>query len=263
MRRVLEYAQMVGLTYLAHAEDHTLMEGGAMNEGYNATRLGLPGLPKAMEEIAIDRVIRLAELAGAKVHICHVSTAGGIDIVRRAKARGLLVTCETAPHYWVLTDDAVERFGPNAKMNPPLREFEDVGAIKAGLADGTVDCIATDHAPHTVTEKNVEFELAPFGIVGLETSLALGVTGLVEQGVVSMERLVDLMTRAPAAILGLDAGTLSEGGPADIAVFDPRAEWVVDPSQFASKARNTPFAGMHLKGLVKATLCDGNIVHRA
>ena len=263
MRRVLEYANMVGLTYLSHAEDHTLMEDGAMNEGFNSTRLGLPGMPKAMEEIAIDRVIRLAELAGARVHICHVSSEGGVDIVRRAKGRGLPVTCETAPHYWTLTDDAIERFGPNAKMNPPLREFGDVQAIKAGLADGTIDCIATDHAPHTVTEKNVEFQLAPFGIIGLETSLALGITGLVKQGVVTLERLVDLMTRRPARILGLPAGELREEGPADIAVFDPAAEWTVEPDAFASKGRNTPFAGMHLRGLVKTTICDGVIVYQA
>lgn len=263
LRRVLEYANMVGLTYLTHAEDHSLMEGGAMNEGYNATRLGLPGLPRAMEEIAIDRATRLAELAGARIHICHVSTAGGVDIVRRAKERGLPVTCETAPHYWTLTDDAVERFGTNAKMNPPLRGPEDVAAIRQGLADGAIDCIATDHAPHTLTEKDVEFQSAPFGIIGLETSLALGVTGLVRDGVITVERLVELMTAAPAGVLGLPAGRLEEGGPADIAVFDPEAAWTVDPNRFASKARNCPFAGMRLHGVVKATLCDGRVVHRA
>ncbi|MCL4216770.1 MAG: dihydroorotase, partial [Candidatus Hydrogenedentes bacterium] len=182
MRRVFEYAAMVGLPYLAHAEDHSLMEGGAMNEGYNSTKLGLPGMPREMEEIAIDRVVRLARLTGAHVHICHVSSAGGVDIVRRGKADGIKVTCETAPHYWTLTDDAVSNFGTHAKMNPPLREAKDVEAIKQGLRDGTIDCIATDHAPHTPTEKDVEFQLAPFGILGLETSLGLVLTGLVDLG---------------------------------------------------------------------------------
>ncbi|MCP4644223.1 MAG: dihydroorotase [bacterium] len=259
MRRVLEYAGMVGLTYLAHAEDASLTNEGAMNEGLNSTRLGLPSMPKAMETIAIDRLVRLAELTGAKVHVCHVSTAGGVDTVRRAKAKGLPVTCETAPHYWTLTDDAVEQCGTHAKMNPPLREAEDVAAIRDGLVDGTIDCIATDHAPHTVTEKDVEFQLAPFGIVGLETSLALTITTLVEPGILTLERAIALMTSAPAGILGLPVGTLTEGGPADIAVFDPKAEWTVDPQQFLSKGRNTPFAGMQLRGVVHTTICSGKV----
>lgn len=263
MRRVFEYASMVGLPYLAHAEDHTLMEDGAMNEGFNSTRLGLPGMPKAMEEIAIDRAVRLAALSGVQLHICHVSSAGGVDIVRQAKAKGLRVTCETAPHYWTLTDDAIERLGPNAKMNPPLREFSDIEAIKEGIADGTIDCIATDHAPHTATEKGVEFQLAPFGIVGLETSLGLTMTGLVNSGVVSLERAVELMTLAPARILELPAGELREGGPADICIFDPDADWVVNPDEFASKGRNTPFTNMHLQGQVKATLCNGKVIYQA
>ncbi len=260
MRRVLEYASMCGLTYLAHCEDATLMEGGAMNEGYNSTRLGIPACPKAMEEIMIDRNIRLAALTGAKIHIQHVTSAGGVEIVRRAKAQGLRVTCETAPHYWTLTDDAVSGFGTNAKMNPPLREAEDVAAVKAAIADGTIDCIATDHAPHTPTEKDVEFQFAPFGILGLETSLALTITGLVEPGIISLERAVALMTAAPAGVLDLKAGVVKEGTPADITVFDPKAEWTVDPNAFASLSRNTPFAGMTLRGLAKATICDGVVV---
>jgi len=261
MRRVLEYANMCGLVYLAHCEDATLMEGGAMNEGYNSTRLGIPGCPKAMEEIMIDRNIRLAELTGAKIHIQHVTSAEGVEIVRRAKAKGIRVTCETAPHYWTLTDDAITGFGTNAKMNPPLREAHDVEAIKAGIADGTIDCIATDHAPHTLTEKEVEFELAPFGILGLETSLALVITGLVEPGVLTIERAVELMTSAGARILDLPAGTLRESGPADVTIFDPAAEWTVDPDQFHSLSRNTPFAGMTVRGAVKATICDGKVVY--
>lgn len=263
VRRVLEYAGMCGLTYMAHCEDVTLIEDGAMNESYTSTKLGLPGMPKAAEEIMVDRNIRLAELAGSPIHIQHISTAGVVDIVRRAKARGVKVTCETAPHYWTLTDEAVVTFSTNAKMNPPLREAEDVAAIRAAIADGTVDCIATDHAPHTFTEKDVEFQLAPFGIVGLETALALTITGLVEPGVVSLERAIELMTAAPARILNLPAGVLREGGPADICVFDPKAEWTVDPSAFASLSRNTPFAGRTVRGLVKATVCDGKVVYQA
>jgi dihydroorotase len=262
MRRVLEYANMCGFVYMAHCEDATLMDDGAMNEGYNSTRLGIPACPKAMEEIMIDRNIRLAELTGARIHIQHVTSAEGVEIVRRAKAKGIRVTCETAPHYWTLTDEAVVGFGTNAKMNPPLREPQDVEAIKAGIADGTIDCIATDHAPHTPTEKEVEFQFAPFGILGLETSLALTITGLVETGIITLERAIELMTYASARILDLPAGTLTEGGPADITVFDPAAEWVVNPDAFLSLSRNTPFTGMTVRGLVKATICDGKIAYR-
>ncbi len=261
MRRVLEYAQMVGLPYLAHCEDHTLMEGGAMNEGYNATRLGVPGLPRAMEEIMIERNARLAQLTGAQIHIQHITTAGGIEILQRYKAKGVSITGEATPHHFTLTDDAVRDFDTNAKMNPPLREQEDIDAIKKAIADGTIDCISTDHAPHTPTEKDVEFAEAPFGIIGLETSLALTITELVEPGHILLERAVELMTSAPAKILGLRAGVLSEGGPADIVIFDPKAEWVVEPERSASLSRNTPFAGMTLRGQVKTTLCDGKVVY--
>ena len=261
MRRVLEYAEMVGLPYLAHCEDHTLMEGGAMNEGYNATRLGVPGLPRAMEEIMIERNARLAQLTGAQIHIQHITTAGGIEILQRYKAKGVSITGEATPHHFTLTDDAVRDFDTNAKMNPPLREQEDIDAIKKAIADGTIDCISTDHAPHTPTEKDVEFAEAPFGIIGLETSLALTITELVEPGHILLERAVELMTSAPAKILGLRAGVLSEGGPADIVIFDPKAEWVVEPEHSASLSRNTPFAGMTLRGQVKMTLCDGEVVY--
>ncbi len=262
MRQVLEYANMCGLLYLAHCEDHTLMTGGAMNEGYNATRLGIPGLPRAMEEIMIERNTRLAELTGAAIHIQHITTAGGVEILRRAKARGVRVTGETAPHYWTFTDDAVVTYNTDAKMNPPLREAEDVEALKQAIAEGVIDCIATDHAPHTPTEKDVEFAAAPFGVLGLETSLAATISGLVGPGHISIERAVEMMTSAPAKILGLDAGVLREGGPADVCVFDPKKEWTVDPATFASRSRNTPFAGMALRGWVTATLCDGKIVYR-
>lgn len=260
MRRVLEYANMCGLTYLAHCEDATLMDGGAMNEGFNSTRLGIPGLPKAMEEIMIDRNVRLAELAGAHIHIQHITSAEGVDIVRRAKRKGINVTCETAPHYWMLTDAAVETLGTNAKMNPPLREAVDIDAIKRGIADGTIDCIATDHAPHTPTEKEVEFGLAPFGIIGLETSLALTITGLVEPGVISLERAVALLSCCGASILNLPAGKLFKGGPADITIFDPKEEWTFEPTKSRSLSRNTPFAKRALHGRVKHTICDGRVL---
>ena len=263
MRRCLEYATMCDLTYLAHCEDASLSQDGVMNEGFNSVKLGLPGMPKAMEAVAIERLVRLAKLTGAKVHVCHISTAEGVHIVRRSKKIGIRVTCETAPHYWTLTDDALLSFNTNAKMNPPLREAEDVEAIKEGLADGTIDCIATDHAPHTFTEKDVEFQLAPFGVVGLETSLAMAITGLVEPGIITLERAVELMTSAPAQILGLPVGRIAQGQPADIAVFEPRREWTVDPSRFASKSRNTPFACMKVRGLVRATLCGGKVVYQS
>ncbi|HNR29864.1 MAG TPA: dihydroorotase, partial [Candidatus Hydrogenedentes bacterium] len=235
MRRVLEYAKMAGLPVLAHCEDPTLGAEGAMNEGFNSTKLGIPGIPKAVEEIAIERNIRIAELTGAHLHIQHVTTAEGVNIIRRAKAKGINVTCETCPHYWTLTDDAVLEFDTNAKMNPPLREAEDVAAIIEGLKDGTIDCIATDHAPHTATEKNVEFGFAPFGIVGLETLLGLTITDLVAPGHLSIERAIALMTCEPSRICDLGVGVLREGGPADVCVFDPNAEWTVDPERFASR----------------------------
>lgn len=262
MRRVLEYADMCGLVYLAHCEDSTLSEGGIMHEGFIATKLGLPGMPRAMEEIMVERNIRLAAMTGARIHIQHLTTADGVDIVRRAKARGVRVTCETAPHYWTLTDEALVTFDTNAKMNPPLREASDIAAVKEGLADGTIDCIATDHAPHAFTEKDVEIPLAPFGVLGLETALALTLTELVEPGLISIEKAVDLMSCAPARILGLPAGALREGGPADIAVFDPKAEWTVDPEAFHSLSRNTPFTGRKVRGVVKTTICSGRIVYQ-
>ncbi|MGI6459189.1 MAG: dihydroorotase [Candidatus Hydrogenedentales bacterium] len=262
LRRCLEYADMCGLTYLGHCEDTSLIQNGAMNAGLNSTKLGLAGMPKAMEEIAVTRLVRLAEMTGAKVHVCHVSSAGSVEIVRWAKARGIRVTCETAPHYFTLTDDAVTTFDTNAKMNPPLREAKDVAAIKEGLCDGTIDCIATDHAPHTPAEKDVEFDYAPFGIVGLETSLGVVITELVEPGILTMEEAIRMMTWAPAQILDLPAGRLERDGPADIAIFAPKEQWTVKPEAFLSRSRNTPFAGRVLRGRVKATLCDGRFVYR-
>ncbi len=262
MRRVLEYARMVDLPYLAHCEDHTLAKG-AMNEGYNSTRLGIPGIPRAQEEIMIERNARLAELTGARIHIQHITTAGGVEILRRFKARGVRITGEASPHHFTLTDDAVLAFDTNAKMNPPLREAEDVAAIKRAIADGIIDCIATDHAPHTPTEKDVEFAAAPFGVIGLETSLALTITELVEPGLITLERAIALLTTGGANIIGLPAGVLREGGPADLCLFDPKAEWTLDPEKSKSRSRNTPFAGRRLKGKVRYTICEGKTVYTA
>lgn len=263
MRRVMEYAKMVDLPYMAHCEDHTLMEGGAMNEGYNSTRLGIPGMPKAMEEIMIERNARLAELTGAHLHIQHITTAGGVEILRRYKAKGIRITGEASPHHFTLTDDAVETYDSNAKMNPPLREQSDIDAIKEAIGDGTIDIIATDHAPHTPAEKDVEFALAPFGILGLETSLGLVLTELVEPGVISLERAIEMMTVSGAKIVGIDAGELREGGPADIAIFKADEVWVVDPEASHSRSRNTPFGGRTLKGAIQRTICDGKTVYQA
>lgn len=261
MRHALEYANMVGIPFLSHCEDELLAEGGAMNEGYTATLMGIPGIPKAAEEIRIDRNIRLAELAGAHIHIQHVSTAAGVEIIRQAKKRGARVTAESAPHYFSLTDEATRGFNTNAKMNPPLREQEDIDAIIEGFKDGTLDCIATDHAPHTPTEKRVEFGFAPFGIIGLETSLALTITHLVKPGHISLEDAVKLLSFGGARVCNLDAGSLYEGGPADITIFDPDTTWTVEANGFASKSCNSPFIGQTLQGKVMYTLCGGKVVY--
>ncbi|HOQ88797.1 MAG TPA: dihydroorotase [Candidatus Hydrogenedentes bacterium] len=262
MRRVLEYAAMVGLPYLAHCQDEALSAGGAMNEGYTATRLGIPGIPREAEDIRVDRNIRLANLAGAHIHIQHISTAGAIEIVRQAKKRGMRVTAETAPHYFSLTDEAVDGFNTNAKMYPPLRGEEDIEAIIVGIQDGTIDNIATDHAPHTATEKNVEFQQAPFGIIGLETMLAVTITSLVRPGHISLEKAVELMTVGPARICGLPAGTVVLDQPADLCVFDPNEAWTVTRNDIASKSHNSPYLGKTLYGRVRYTFCGGKLVYQ-
>lgn len=261
MRKVMEYAKMVGLPYMAHCEDHSLLvNGGAMNECFNSTRLGIPGIPKAAEEIMVERNARLAELTGAHLHVQHITTAGGVDILRRYKEKGIRITGEASPHHITLTDDAIEKYDTNAKMNPPLREQSDIDAIKAGIADGTIDIIATDHAPHTPAEKDVEFALAPFGILGLETSLGIVLTQLVDEDVISIERAIEMMTVSGAKIVDIDAGVLREGGPADICIFNPKEEWTVDAEKSESNSRNTPFQGMKLRGVIKRTICGGETV---
>lgn len=258
MRRAMEYASGLGLPVISHSEDLSLAKDGAMNEGIVATRLGIKGIPNAAESIMVMRDIALAELTGARLHIAHVSCEESVDAIRHAKDRGVRVTCETAPHYFTLTDQAVGDYDTNAKMNPPLRAEKDRLAIIKGLKDGTIDMIATDHAPHSKLEKEVEFDMALFGIIGLETSLALSLK-LVQDGVISMETLVEKMSRNPADFLGMD-NRLIPGNVADITVIDPDRCHGIDPATFASKSRNTPFSGMEVKGDVFLTMVQGDIV---
>jgi dihydroorotase len=252
MRRALEYARMFDIPVITHAEERSLSGGGVMNEGEVSVRLGLRGIPAASETIAIDRDIRLAELTGGRLHVAHVSTAGGVEIIRRAKEQGLSVTAETAPHYLALTEQSLAGYDPNRKMNPPLRTAIDRDALRAGLAEGVLDAIATDHAPHPAHEKEVEFDQAPFGVVGLETALAVALTYLVRAGHLTLPRLVESLTSAPARILGYDLPGLTEGATAALTLFDPRASWVVEPARFESLSRNTAFAGERLFGKVRA-----------
>ena len=259
MRRALEYAAAFNLLVISHCEDLHLAEGGAMNEGANATRMGLGGIPNASESVMVMRDIALAQLTGARVHIAHVSTSESVAAIRRAKEEGVPVTAETAPHYFTLTDAAVDGYNTNAKMNPPLRSEQDRQAIHQGLTDGTLDVIATDHAPHSVLEKEVEFDLAANGIVGLETSLPLGLK-LVEEGVLSIEALIEKMAAGPARILGLECG-VRVGMTADLTLIEPAEEYIVNAADFKSKSRNTPFEGMQLKGRAVMTIVGGKVVY--
>lgn len=259
MRRALEYAGRFGLLVISHSEDLHLAAGGAMNEGETATRMGLPGIPNAAESLAVMRDIAMCELTGTPLHVAHVSTAESVEAIRAAKARGVRVTAETAPHYFTLTDKAVEGYDTHAKMNPPLRSEKDREAVRQGLADGTLDVIATDHAPHSALEKAVEFDRAANGIVGLETSLPLGLA-LVREGLLSLADLVTRMSIAPARILGLD-NRLSLGARADLALIDPEAGFTVDASSFESLGRNTPFQGWRLQGRAVVTVAAGRVIH--
>ncbi len=262
MRYALQYGKMFGFPIISHCEDTGLSDDGVMNEGFNSTALGLIGMPKAAEEIMVARDLLLAELTGGWVHIAHVSAARSVEMIRNAKQRGARVTAECTPHHIALTDDAVRSFDTNAKVNPPLREQEDLDALKEGLRDGTIDVIATDHAPHAPSEKDVEFQTAPFGVIGLETALPVAITHLVEPGVLSLSELLGLLTYRPADILNIDAGRLKEGGPADIVVFDPAEEVVVDAERFESRGRNCPFDGHRLRGRIHYTIVAGNVVVR-
>ncbi|MCK5544991.1 MAG: dihydroorotase [Desulfobulbaceae bacterium] len=262
MRRALEYAKAFGVPVVDHCEDLHLTDGGCMNEGVVSTELGMPGIPDASEEVMVARNLALADLTGVHVHLAHLSTARSVELVRHAKAQGLPVSAEVCPHHFSISEEAVRGYQSNAKMNPPLRTNEDMGTLKQGLVDGTIDVIATDHAPHAVQEKQLEFDSAPFGIVGFETALPLTLQ-LVHDGVLSLEQALDKLTRAPAQLFHLPVGSLSPGSLADVVIFAPEEEWVVDPERFQSKSRNTPFGGMSVKGKVKMTLVDGRLVYDA
>jgi dihydroorotase len=259
MRRAMEYARPFGLTIISHAEDLSIVGEGVMNDGFVATELGLKGIPWVAEDAAVARDVMLAEYTGARLHVAHVSTKGAVEIVRQAKKRGVKMTCEATPHHFTLTDEAVRGYKTNAKMNPPLRGAEDVAAVRAGLADGTIDAIATDHAPHHIDEKNVEFNIALNGVVGLETALPLTLK-LVEDKVLSLSDAVARLTAGPAAALGMPRGTLAEGMPADVTVIDPNLVWTVEPAKLQSKSKNTPFAGWQMKGAAVYTIVGGKVV---
>ena len=262
MRRALEYTRIFDIPVISHCEDINLSKNGVMNEGYHSTLLGMKGTPNAAEEMMVGREIILAELTGARIHIAHVSTKGSVDLIRKAKEKGLKVTGEVTPHHLVLTDEAVRCFDTNTKVNPPLRTKEDVEALREGLKDGTIDVIATDHAPHTLNEKELEYGLAPFGMVGLETALGLVLTELVDKGVIDLPTLIAKMTINPAIILGLKKGCLEVGSEADLTIIDPEKEWVVDSKQFASKSKNTPFNGRQLKGQAVMTIVRGQTLKK-
>ena len=259
MANAMQYAADFGLKCLCHCEDSALVDGGVVHEGYYATLTGLKGSIRAAEDLIIAREILLAESLSLPVHICHVSTYSGVQLIREAKARGVQVTAETCPHYFTLTDEVISTFDTNTKVNPPIREEKDRLAIIEGLQDGTLDCIVTDHAPHHFDDKNVEYALAAFGISGLETSFALSYTQLVRSGALSLSALAEKMSANPARILGLEGGALTVGAPADLTIVDLNAKWKIDPKDFVSKGKNTPFAGREVYGKVVYTYVDGEL----
>jgi dihydroorotase len=263
MRRAMEYARGFDLTVVDHCEDRTLAAGGAMHEGRWSLMLGLRGIPAAAEEMDAVRDCALAGLTGARVHLAHVSTRGALEAVRRAKDAGLSVTCEVAPHHWALSDEAVEGYDTNTKMSPPLRSREHVEAILEGLRDNTIDAIATDHAPHHADEKALEYDQAPFGIIGLETAVGLALDRLVHEGTINLERLVELCSINPARIFNLtNRGTLRRGAWGDVTILDPDLRWTFDVSRSKSKSRNTPFNGVSMRGAAVATVVAGRVVYR-
>ncbi len=260
MRLALDYARNFNALIISHSEELELSAGGSMNEGAVSTRLGLKGIPNAAEQIAIFRDVAIAELTGSRLHVAHVSTAGSVEIIRQAKKRGVMVTAETAPHYFTLTEEAVEGYNTFAKMNPPLRTETDRLAIVEGLRDGTLDAIATDHAPHSCLEKECEFAMAMNGIIGLETSLPLSME-LVRQDIITPMDMVRLMSTAPASILGIPGGTLKQGNPANVTVIDPDHEWTVTVESFHSISHNSPFINRKVTGRAVLTIVDGKIVY--
>jgi dihydroorotase len=261
LRRALEYASSLEMPLIVHCEDKNLSSGGVMHEGLVSTELGLTGIPAIAEDVMVARDLLIAEYTGAPIHMAHVSTAGAVRLIREAKARGIRVTAETAPHYFSLTDEAVRTFDTNAKVYPPLRAAEDVAAVREGLKDGTIDVIATDHAPHARTDKEVEFDYAASGLTGLETSLALSLR-LVADGILTISALVEKMSLKPAGIIHLPKGTLADGADADVTVIDPDREWIVDRLQFRSRGKNTPFHGSAMKGKAVLTIVGGVVRYR-
>ncbi|OJY31140.1 MAG: dihydroorotase [Myxococcales bacterium 68-20] len=262
MRRALEYASTFDLPIIQHAEDHALTAGAEMHEGGVSTRLGLRGWPRIAEDVIVARDVLIAEYVKAKYHVAHVSTMGSVRILREAKSRGIPVTAEVTPHHLLLTDQKLIGYDTACKVNPPLRETEDLLALREALADGTIDCIATDHAPHSPLEKDCELSEAAPGMIGLELCLPL-MLGLVEKGILPMGRMVEALTRAPARIVGLDAPTIAEGAPANLTLVDPNREWTVAPERLRTKSKNTPFMGHTMKGMVLATIVHGSIAFDA
>ncbi|MDR1195160.1 MAG: dihydroorotase, partial [Endomicrobium sp.] len=262
MRRTLEYTKMFKLPVISHSEDKELSRNGVMNEGKNSMILGLRGIPRQAEEVMVSRDIMLAELTGGYLHIAHVSTEGSVELVRQAKRKGINVTAETCPHYFTLTDDIVKVYDANTKMNPPLREKRDVDAVKAGLADGTIDCIATDHAPHTQEEKSREFDLTPFGIIGFETMLSLALNELVDKKVLSLSQAINKMSVNPAKIFNLEGrGSLKVGSIADITIIDTEYSYEFTKESILSKSKNSPFIDRKFKGASIMTIVNGSIVY--
>ncbi len=262
MRNALEYCRMFDLPVISHCEDLNLSGSGVMHEGFVSTSLGMSGIPSVAEEIMVARDIKLAEFTKAHLHIAHVSTEGSVELIRQAKKRGIKVTCEATPHHFSLTHEIIRTFDTNAKVNPPLRSKKDVEAIKKGLADGTIDCIATDHAPHSIEEKDVEFDFAPCGMVGLETALGLVVTELIEKKILSWSQAIAKLTINPAKILNLNGGRIKKNFPADITIIHPKTLWVVDPTKFQSKSKNSPFGKKRLRGKVFCTIVGGEVRSR-
>lgn len=263
MFRALQYTLMFDKPILQHCEDADMARGGVMNGGATATRLGLPGISPMAEELMLQRDLTLVRETGARYHVCHISTARAVEYVRQAKAHGLRVTAEVCPHHLLMNDEACANYDTNHKMNPPLRAAEDVKACLEGVADGTIDCLVTDHAPHGIQQKELEFLDAPFGIIGLETALPLYIKALIQPGLLDWPTLIDRMTVGPAAVLSLNKGTLAVGAEADVTIIDPQANWTIDVSRFRSKSRNCPFDGWHVTGRAAYTIVAGDVKYRA
>ncbi len=261
--RAMRYVNMLGALFIQHAEDVSLAGGGCMNAGVLATKLGLPGMPGIAEQVMVERDLTLARASGVRYHVAHVSTRGAIDLIRQAKARDERVTTEVCPHHLLLSDELCESFDANFKMNPPLRGHDDVAACIEGVRDGTIDCLVTDHAPHPAQTKQLEFQHAPFGVIGLETALPLYIKALIEPNIIEWSRLVGMLSTRPAALLQVSGGSLSAGSVADITIIDAQREWTIEPEQFRSKSRNTPFAGWPVRGRAVCTIVAGEPRYRA